>query len=122
MKKNYCVNQDDGEDFILFQNDEGLYCCPICGSPEFTEAPYDENGSASFQMCSCNFEFGYDDSQKASKEAVEGIEANWERWRLKVIEKCSHSKQELEDLEKKLKNLGIYLAFDLIPVKRNENT
>lgn len=121
MKINHCVN-NEGEHFTIFQTKENIYCCPVCGSPEFEESPYDENGLASFQMCSCGFEFGYDDSPLASEEAVEGIVANWDRWRLKVIEKLARSKTELERLENNLDNLGIYLAFDLIPVKRSENT
>jgi hypothetical protein len=121
MKTIHCVN-DAGEYFAILKNEQGTFICPVCGSPEFKEAPYNEDGTASFQMCSCGFEFGFDDSPLASKEAVEGIVNNWDRWRLKVIEKCSHSKQDLEKLENNLDNLGIYLAFDLIPVKRNENT
>jgi hypothetical protein len=121
MKICHCVNKE-GEHFTILQNDDGIYCCPICGSPEFEETPYDENGSASFQMCSCGFEFGYDDSPLASEEAVEGIVANWDRWRLKVIKKRASSKTELEKLENNLHNLNIDLAFDLIPVKRNEDT
>ena len=121
MKKIHCINKK-GEEFFLFQNSDGVYCCPVCGSPEFQEAPYYENGAASFQMCSCGFEFGYDDSPLATKEAVEGVKANWDRWRLKVIKQNSQSKSDLESLEKNLANLGIYLAFDLLPVKRHENT
>jgi hypothetical protein len=121
MKINHCVNSE-GEHFIIFQNEEGYYCCPICGSPEFEESPYDESGRPLFEICSCGFEFGYDDTPLASKHAVEGIIANWDRWRLKVIEKSATSKVKLETLEKNLNNLGIKLAFDLIPVKENKNT
>ena len=121
MKKINCIDKK-GEEFILFRNPEGFYCCPVCGSPEFQEAPYDKDGAASFQMCSCGFEFGYDDSPLATKAAVKGIKANWDRWRLKVIEQNSQSKSDLEELENNLSNLGISLAFDLIPVKEHENT
>lgn len=121
MRIIHCVNKE-GEHFTIRQNDHGRYCCPVCGSPEFEEAPYDENGSASFQMCSCGFEFGFDDSPLASEAAVEGVVANWDRWRLKIIEKHAHSKTGLEQLEKKLNNLNIDLAFDLRPVKRNKST
>ncbi|MDH5232760.1 MAG: hypothetical protein OEZ58_03330 [Gammaproteobacteria bacterium] len=121
MKTIHCVTQE-GEAFTILKTEDGMYCCPVCGSPEFKEAPYNEDGTASFEICSCGFEFGYDDSPLASGEAVEGIENNWDRWRLKVIEKNSHTKSDLENLENNLKNLGIELAFDLIPVKRNENT
>lgn len=121
MKTVHCINEK-GEEFILFQNSKGYYCCPVCGSPAFQEAPYHENGAASFQMCSCGFEFGYDDSPLATKEAVEGIKSNWDRWRLRLIEQSSQSKPDLVNLEKHLSNLGISLAFDLLPIKKHQNT
>ncbi len=107
---------------MIQQNDEGAYICPVCGSPEFEEPPYDQDGLASFQMCSCGFEYGYDDSNLASKEALENIVPNWDRWRLKVIEKNKCSKSKLQNLERNLKSIGYKLAFDLIPVKIDENT
>jgi len=58
MKEHHCVSQY-GEHFIIRENDEGVYLCPVCGSAEFDEPPYDENGSPSFQMCSCGFEYGF---------------------------------------------------------------
>ncbi len=121
MKQHHCVT-DSGEHFVILQNDEEVYLCPVCGSAEFDEPPYDENGSPSFLMCSCGFEFGFDDSHLASKEAQEEVVANWDRWRLKVIDKNKHTKHDLERLEHNLKQIGYELAFDLIPVKINGNT
>lgn len=118
MKEHHCVTQT-GEHFVIYQNGEGIYLCPVCGSPEFDEPPYNQDGLASFQMCSCGFEFGYDDSNLASKEAVENIVPNWDRWRLKVIEKNKHSKSKLLELETNLEKIGYKLAFDLIPAKIN---
>lgn len=96
----------------------GEYLCPVCGSPEHAIPPYDENGLASFEMCSCGFEFGFDDSNLASAGACDGIVANWDRWRLKVVEKNIHSKMSLERLQENLSNIGFLLAFDLMPVKK----
>ena len=121
MKEHHCVDQY-GEHFIIIQNNEGIFLCPVCGSAEFNEPPYNENGSPSFQMCSCGFQFGFDDSKQASNEALDGIAANWDRWRLKVIDKNKHTKQSLEHLEANLENIGYRLAFDLIPVKIDGNT
>jgi len=121
MKEHHCVSQYS-EHFIILENDEGVYLCPVCGSAEFNEPPYDENGSPSFQMCSCGFEFGFDDSNLASKEALEEIVPNWDRWRLKVVDRNKHTKQDLERLEHNLKQIGYRLAFDLIPMKVNDNT
>ena len=121
MKEHHCVTQL-GEHFIILQNNEGAYLCPVCGSAELNEPPYDENGSASFQVCSCGFEFGFDDSSLASKEASEGIVPNWDRWRLKVIEKNKYSKSSFQKLEQNLKAIDYKLGFDLIPVKLDGHT
>ena len=121
MNHQHCVTKE-GEHFIIFKNNDGVYLCPVCGSPEFDEPPYDENGHASFQMCSCGFEFGFDDSALASTEALEGVVSNWDRWRLKVIERNKHSKDSLLKLEANLREIGFKLVFDLMPVRDDENT
>ena len=113
-KVHHCVTSS-GEHLEILQNEENYYLCPVCGSAEFKEPPYNENGEPSFQMCSCEFEFGFDDSNLATTEAEHGIKRNWERWRLKVIEKNKHSKKQLELLEANLANIGYRLAFDLLP-------
>lgn len=121
MKMIRCKNRKN-EEFVLFKNSDGLFFFPVCGSPELTEAPYHEDGSASFQLCSCGFEFGYDDSPLATKEAVEGIKANWDRWRLNLIEQCAQSRADLKKLETSLNNLGISLTSELLPVKKHNET
>jgi hypothetical protein len=41
---------------------KALFVCPICGYPNLNEAPYDDNGCTSFNICPCcGTEFGYDD-------------------------------------------------------------
>ena len=121
MITHHCVNKE-GEHFIIFQNSSGAYLCPVCGSPEFEVAPYDENGLASFDLCTCGFQFGFDDSPLASQEALHGVIANWDRWRIIVINKYASSKAKLEELLLNLDNIGIELAFDLIPTKKYKNT
>lgn len=121
MKIHDCVTAE-GEHFLLFQNLYGVYLCPVCGSPEHEEAPYDKNGLASFNMCSCGFEFGFDDSNLASKEAHESVVANWDRWRFKVVERSKLSRESLQELEDNLANIGYQLAFDLTPVKSDQST
>ena len=116
MKDYHCVTQL-GEHLVIKRNNDGVYLCPICGSAEFNEPPYEEDGSPSFQMCSCGFEFGFDDSHLACAEAAEGVTLNWDRWRLKTIEKNKHSKSSLQRLERNLHEIGYKLAFDLLPIK-----
>lgn len=116
-----CVTKE-GELLVLLQNDKGIFLCPVCGSPELDEPPYSADGEPSFNICSCGFEFGFDDSPLASSDAVSGMVNNWDRYRLIAIEKASQSKETLLTLESNLLNIGYKLAFDLLPVKINENT
>jgi len=67
-------------------------------------------------MCECGFEFGFDDSPLASDEAVDGIEANWIRWRRRLIDTSTRSRAEFAALEQRLLRIGRRLAFDLIDV------
>jgi hypothetical protein len=115
MKTNSCYHPS-GEVFVLHQADTGLWLCPVCGRESFAEPPYADDGSPSFEMCECGFEFGFDDSHLASSEAVEGIEANWIRWRKSLIEASTHSRSEFAVLQQRLHRIGRRLAFDLIDV------
>ena len=115
MKTHSC-HHSNGEVFVLHQAESGLYLCPVCGRESLAEPPYFDDGAASFEMCDCGFEFGFDDSPLASSEAVEGIEANWIRWRRRLIDKATQSPSEFAELEQRLLRIGRRLAFDLIDV------
>jgi hypothetical protein len=115
MKTRSC-HHPSGEVFVLHQADSGLYLCPVCGRESFAEPPYSDDGSPSFEMCECGFEFGFDDSPLASGEAVEGIEANWIRWRRRLIDAATRSPSEFAALEQRLLRIGRRLAFDLLDV------
>ena len=115
MKTHSC-HHPSGEVFVLHQAKSGLYLCPVCGRESFAEPPYSEEGSPSFEMCECEFEFGFDDSPLASDDAVEGIEANWIRWRRRLIDTATRSRSEFATLEQRLLRIGRRLAFDLIDV------
>ncbi|MGL1958896.1 MAG: hypothetical protein OCD00_16460 [Colwellia sp.] len=115
MIKKHCTS-NDFEPFILYQVSDNEYLCPVCGSDALSEFPYSEIGEGSFEICECGFQFGYDDSPLASKEATEGIKANWKRWRQKVIHDAAQSSEGLEGLIRKLERVNIKLAYDLIDV------
>ena len=122
MKKHHCVT-NLGEHFILFENEQGAHICPVCGSPELMSPAYDSDGNPSFQMCSCGFEYGFDDTPSASSKAINGgIEKNWELWRNTLIKRSSYLTSTLNKCESNLKNIGISLAFDLMPVKNGKDT
>jgi len=39
--------------------------CPVSGYIGLNEQPYDDNGCASYEICSCcGFEFGFDDNDQ----------------------------------------------------------
>ena len=106
-----------GERFNIYRTEDGIYYCPVCGSGGLKSPPYYENGSPSFEMCECGFEFGYDDSPFVTRGAVEGIKENWTRWRKKLIHEASADSKRLSALEAQLKNINIKLTFDLIDVE-----
>ena len=96
-----------GESTSLFQTNEGFWCCPVCGSPEFKEPPYLEDGAPSFEICGCGFEFGFDDDPGASKDAVNGVVNNWGRWRSKITGSIPKGSSKYEKLKANLSNIGV---------------
>jgi hypothetical protein len=101
--KRQIVRKRSGEELLLYQADSGSYCCPACGA-ELVEPPYSEFG-ASYEICACGFEFGYDDSPTATKSAVDGIRNNWIRWRNALIAESATSMEALRDLDQQLGNI-----------------
>src|SRR5689334_3197746 len=88
MKKT-SFTQPGGEEISLYQDADGNWCCPVCGSAELQEQPYYAEGGASFDMCSvCGFEFGFDDEPLASGTEISGIQNNWIHRREKLL-KCA---------------------------------
>lgn len=40
---------------------EKHYICPVCGFNDLEESPFDQQGTPSYEICSCcGFEFGFD--------------------------------------------------------------
>ncbi len=101
------ITTKQGEEFTLFQATNNLWCCPACGSPELVQQPYDEKGSASFEICDCFFQIGYDDNPHASEDAVEGIKNNWHRWQKILLKACSGQADKLGKLKTQLTKIGI---------------
>ncbi len=64
------VTLRDGSTAILYCSESGSWACPICGSVELSQPPYYSDGSASFDMCSCGFEFGYDDDPGLPRKLI----------------------------------------------------
>ncbi len=78
------------------------YICPVCGYDDLDEAPFDNDGNPSYNICDCcGFEFGFDDGS-------EGI--NFEHYRKKWIEEgtkwfISKKKPKNWNLSEQLKNI-----------------
>lgn len=104
------VTTRDGELLILHKECADLWYCPVCGSLEL-RCPPRTNEGASFEMCSCGFEFGFDDDPGASAQAVEGISENWSRWREMLFRKHSHQPEKLNQLKSQLAKIGCEVQF-----------
>jgi len=97
----------DGNEATLYRSESGDWACPICGSVELTEQPYYNDGSASFAMCSCGFEFGYDDDPGASAEADRSVTANWVKWRARFLRKIQPHPQAFAQVAERLRAIGV---------------
>ena len=105
--KSQTITTRTGESLRLHQAEDGRWYCPVCGSPELSQAPYFEDGAASFEMCSCGFEFGFDDDPGASAQALPTVVENWKRWRSKLVERTRGSESKSAELRARLACIGI---------------
>jgi hypothetical protein len=101
------VTTRSGEQLTLHQVSSGKWCCPVCGSPELGQPPYFTGGGASFEMCSCGFEFGFDDDPGASAGAFPSVTSNLERWRASLVAKTRNSPEQWGKLQAQLKFIGV---------------
>jgi len=99
------IKTPEKENITLYKETDGLWYCPVCGSLELKLQPRTEEGG-SFEMCSCGFEFGFDDEPAASAQAVRGVVSNWDRWRQMLILKFRHQPEELNQLRLQLAKIG----------------
>lgn len=104
------VTLRDGSLATLYQAESGLWVCPICGCSELSTAPYFDNGAASFEMCSCGFEFGFDDDPGASSDAVECVQDNWQRWRTQFLARFLDRPQAMAEVSLRLRAIGLEVA------------
>ncbi len=108
--KEITLTTREGEILTLHKESDKLWCCPVCGSPELRCPPRTDEGG-SFEMCSCGFEFGFDDEPAASPQAVEGVLNNWVRWREMLFRKHSHQPVKLKQLKSQLSKIGCEIQF-----------
>ena len=101
------INSWNGEKIVLTISDDGFCFCPVCGEKARHQdwRPYDLEGHPSYDLCSCGFEYGFDDS------GVPPYGKSWERYRQRWLngEVNHHFANRLSKSQKmeQLKNLGI---------------
>ena len=100
------VKLRDNSEALLYQAEGGLWACPICGSIELEAQPYVGDGTTSFEMCSCGFEFGFDDDPGASAEADESVQVNWSRWRSRFLSRFRHQPRAQAQVIERLRAIG----------------
>lgn len=58
-----------------------MHICPVCGYPNLDEAPYDQHGCPTYNICPCcGTEFGYDDARSSHARLRERWIANGMSW------------------------------------------
>jgi hypothetical protein len=100
----------DGTQVALYVDDYGTWACPVCGSVELSCQPYAEGGAASFEMCGCGFEFGFDDDPGASATALPSVVANWEVWRERLLRKVRSHPAAHAQVIARLRAIGVHEA------------
>ena len=103
----HSVTLRDGSIAKLYCAGPDNWACPICGSIELARQPYYSDGSASFDMCSCGFEFGYDDDPGASVHADPSVQANWSKWRSRFLRKLQSHPKALAQVTERLRAIGV---------------
>lgn len=81
------------------------FICPVCGYDRLKEAPYNEYGDPSYEICSCcGFEFGFDDSSQ--KITFKEYRKNWIDNGFRYFDKKKQpDKWNIDVLKKQLKNI-----------------
>lgn len=110
--KAHKVKLRDNSDALIYQAENGLWACPVCGSVELEAQPYFGEGSTSFEMCSCGFEFGFDDDPGASAQADQEVQVNWERWRARFLTRFRLHPRAHAQVVQRLRAIGIETSGD----------
>ena len=96
----------DGEEFVLVISEDGYCFCPVCGekSKDKDWRPYDENGNPSYDVCSCGFEYGFDDG--GCPPYTKSWESYRKKWLNGEVEVIFGRRLSLAEKIEQLKNLG----------------
>ena len=98
------IHTHSGEEIYLTISPEGYCFCPVCGVmiEDADWRPYYQNGLPSYDICSCGFQFGYDDGSAPSKKSWAGYRERWLQGKVKnekpPILSLSQKKQQLKNI------------------------
>lgn len=96
----------NNEKIILTISPDGYCYCPVCGVKALSKdwRPYDKEGHPSYDICSCGFEYGFDDNlgEPPHDKAWEHYR---EEWLLGNIENEKPPKLTLSQKKEQLKNI-----------------
>jgi hypothetical protein len=96
----------NGEKIVLTISADGYCYCPVCGekSKDKQWRPYDSEGYPTYNICSCGFEYGFEEGEPP-------YEKSWENYRQRWLEDEATPPfgKRLSKAEKieQLKNLGL---------------
>ena len=63
-------------------------------------------------MCSCGFEFGFDDDPGASASAADAVQDNWAHWRKRFLSKFRQLSRVLAKVVTRLSSIGVHAGDD----------
>jgi hypothetical protein len=93
--------------FKLILDNNGFCFCPICGikseDPEWR--PYNDDGTPTYDICECGFEYGFDDN------GIPPYEKSWkifrEKWIKEELDFGDSKRKNFKEKKVQLKNIGI---------------
>jgi len=97
----------NNEQVILIISDDDYCYCPVCGvkSKNKEWRPYDDRGQPSYDICSCGFQYGYNDSDEPPYEISWSIYRK--KWMNDQINETVGEKLTPAEKRKQLKNIGV---------------
>jgi hypothetical protein len=93
----------NGQELTLIISADGYCFCPVCGEKAKAKGwrPYDNDGRPSYDICSCGFEYGFDDGGEPPYN--KSWETYRERWLMNedrpTIGRRLSKSEELEQLK-----------------------
>jgi hypothetical protein len=97
----------NGENVELTLSSDGFCYCPVCGKKSLDKdwRPYDKDGHPSYDICSCGFEYGFDDrGEPPYGNSWKNYREKWLMGEVDLI--CAKKMSKIEKLEQ-LKNLKL---------------